>query len=56
MELSVKRTETRRWGFRGRQKRREGLQSRGRDRELVTVEERRILPSEGHKKVALIPC
>jgi hypothetical protein len=56
MELSVKQTETRRWGFQGRQKRREGFRSRGRDREPVATEERWILPSEGHKKVALIPC
>ena len=34
----------------------EGLQSRERDREPVAAEERRILSSEGHKKVAMIPC
>ena len=56
MELSVKRTETRRWGFRGRQKQREGLRSRGRDCEPVATVERQIFPSEGHKKVSLIPC
>jgi hypothetical protein len=37
------------------QKWREGLRSRGRDREPVAAEERQILPNEGHKKVALIP-
>jgi hypothetical protein len=56
MKLFLSRTETRRYGFRGRQKRREGWRARGRDREPVAAEECRILPSEGHKKVALIPC
>ncbi len=55
MELCLSRTTTRRWGFRGRQKWREGLRSRGRDHEPVVAEERQILLNEGHKKVALIP-
>ena len=55
MKLYLSRTTTRRWGFRGRQKRREGLRSRGRDREPVAAEEHQILLNEGHKKVVLIP-
>ena len=47
MEVSVSRTEAR-W--------QEGLRSRERDCEPVAAKERRILPSEGHKKVAMIPC